>query len=120
MKRRKGLLLAILVIAGVFLYLSGNSLAPVVWEKYHLPRLSIFLNKNNPELAMAIGGYHYNGVAGGGEYDVDIAQKAYEKAVAIEPGILWGHYQLARIYFVKGDFDRALVEINKELEANPE
>ncbi|MDO8471229.1 MAG: tetratricopeptide repeat protein, partial [bacterium] len=57
---------------------------------------------------------------GGGEYNLDIAEKAYQKAVSINPEILWGHYQLARIYFVKGDFNLALEEIAKELEANPE
>ena len=37
----------------------------------------------------------------------------------IEPGILWGHYSLARVAFTKGDFTTALTEINAELAANP-
>lgn len=69
---------------------------------------------------MFIGNYYFNGVIGSREYNPDIAEKAYKKAVSINPKILWGHYQLARIYFIKGDFKGAIEEIKKELEANPE
>ena len=69
---------------------------------------------------MFIGNYYFNGVIGGGKYNPDVAFKAYKKAVSINPKILWGHYQLARIIFIKGNYNEALVEINKELEANPE
>ena len=65
---------------------------------------------------MRQGNYYFNG----GAYDLEKAEAAFQRAVRIEPGILWGHYQLARIYFVKGNFDKAIEEINKELEANPE
>ena len=68
------------------------------------------------ELLMREGNYYF----GGGEYDLEEAESAFKRAVRIEPGILWGHYQLARIYFIKGDSAKALEEINKELEANPE
>ncbi|MDP3762455.1 MAG: tetratricopeptide repeat protein, partial [bacterium] len=65
---------------------------------------------------MREGNYYF----GSGEYDLERAERAFQRAVRVEPGILWGHYQLARIYFIKGDFEKALREINKELEANPE
>ena len=65
---------------------------------------------------MRQGNYYFNG----GAYDLEKAGRAFQRAVRIEPGILWGHYQLARIYFIKGDSAKALEEINKELEANPE
>src|SRR3990172_10167699 len=65
---------------------------------------------------MRQGNFYFNG----GAYDLEKAERAFQRAVRIEPGILWGHYQLARIYFVKGNFDKAIEEINKELEANPE
>ena len=69
---------------------------------------------------MFIGNYYFNGVIGSREYNPDISFKAYKKAVSIKSGILWGHYQLARIYFVKGNFDKAIEEVNKEFEFNPE
>jgi|SRR3989344_3669993 len=65
---------------------------------------------------MRQGNYYFNG----GAYDLEKAEAAFQRAVRIEPGILWGHYQLARIYFVKGDSVKAIEEINKELKANPE
>ena len=65
---------------------------------------------------MRHGNFYFNG----GAYDLEKAERAFQRAVGIEPGILWGHYQLARIYFVKEDSAKALGEINKELEANPE
>ncbi|MEX2013756.1 MAG: tetratricopeptide repeat protein [Parcubacteria group bacterium] len=120
MKPWQSFLIVIIVIVGASVYLGRDTLASVLWQKYRSPQLAILLGASDADLAMAIGSYYYNGVAGGGEYNIEIAEKAYEKAVAIEPGILWGHYQLARIYFVRGDFTSALEEINKELEANPE
>ena len=65
---------------------------------------------------MRQGNYYFNG----GAYALEKAEAAFQRAVRIEPGILWGHYQLARIYFVKGNSAKAIEEINKELEANPE
>jgi len=67
--------------------------------------------------AMRLGNYYFNGAGG---YDLEKSEGAFKKAVAIDNEILWGHYQLARVYFVKGEKDKALEEINKELEANPE
>jgi len=111
-----------LVVASSILIFSAkqDALAKLLWQKYHLPNTAILLNQSDADLAMLVGSYHFNGVIGGGEYNLDIAEKAYKKAVSINPKILWGHYQLARIYFVKGDYSYALKEVNKELEANPE
>ncbi|MDO8589755.1 MAG: tetratricopeptide repeat protein [bacterium] len=120
MKRWQNFLLVIIVVVFISVYTSRDSLALLVWQEYHLPQMAVLLDGNNAELAMSMGGYYFNSVNGGGEYNVEVAEKAYEKAVSINPGILWGHYQLARIHFVKGDFAGALEEINKELEANPE
>ena len=69
----------------------------------------------DPKLEMQTGNYYFNG----GAYDLEKAQGAFKRALQAEPKILWGHYQLARIYFVKGEKEKALKEINKELEANP-
>ncbi len=95
-------------------------LAKLSWQKYRSANLAIILDRSDVDLAMFIGNYYFNGVIRGGEYNPDIAFKAYKKAVSINPKILWGHYQLARIYFIKGDYVGAISEINRELEANPE
>jgi len=101
-------------------FISRDAMARFAWQKYRSPKMAILLDGSDANLAMFIGNYYFNGVIGGGKYNPDVAFKAYKKAVSINPKILWGHYQLARIYFVKGNFDKAIEEINKELEANPE
>ncbi|MCX6813574.1 MAG: hypothetical protein NTV77_03835, partial [Candidatus Azambacteria bacterium] len=58
--------------------------------------------------------YYFNG----GAYDLNKAEHWYKIALAIQPKLTNTHYQLARIYFVKGDFDKALTEINTELNSN--
>lgn len=78
---------------------------------------SFLLSQNYlAKTAMARGAYYFNN----GAYDLVKAEQAYKIAVFLKPKILWGHYQLARIYFVKGEKEMALAEINKELEANPQ
>ena len=120
MKRWQSFLLVFVIIVSVSIYAGRDSLASFVWQKYRSPQIAILLDRSNAELAMFIGNFYFNSVIGGGEYNPDLAGKAYKKAVAINPKILWGHYQLARIAFVKGDYEQALEEITKELEANPE
>lgn len=98
-----------------------TTLASKYW---HIPvsiaAIAFFIFWQSPEkidanLEMKTGNYYFNG----GAYDLDKAESAFRRAVSADPNILFGHYQLARIYFVKGDSEKALSEINKELEANP-
>lgn len=111
----------LLAILSIFLIFNNyrDSLAGFAWQKYRFPKTALLLNRGNADLAMLIGNYYFNGVIGSKEYNLGIAEKAFEKAVKINSKILWGHYQLARVYFVKGNYDMALEEIAKELEANP-
>lgn len=100
-----------------------TAVAHVAWQRWHMPQLALILDRRDAPLAMVIGNYYYGTVAAGNAapaYDPALAARAFERALAIEPGILWGHYALARIYFARGDFADALSEINAELAANPE
>ncbi|MDO8523017.1 MAG: hypothetical protein Q7S12_01880 [bacterium] len=72
--------------------------------------------KGDAPSAMALGNRYFNGP----EYDLVKAEEAFQRAVRIDPKILFGHYQLARIYFLKSDSKNALKEINLELEKNPQ
>lgn len=111
----------LVVVSLILIFVAKQDiLAKLLWQKYHSADLAILLDRSDADLAMFIGNYYFNGVIGGGEYNPDVAQKAYKKAVSINPKILWGHYQLARISFMKGNFDKAIEEINKELQFNPE
>lgn len=97
--------------------------ARYAWRQWRAPQLALALDRTDAPLAMAIGNTYFgtaplgNGIPA---YDPALAKSAFEKALSIEPGVLWGHYSLARIAFAKGDFAGALREINAELAANPD
>jgi len=113
---RRYLIISAAALAVFAFLLSQDSLARAAWRKYRSPAAALALDQRDARLAMQIGNYHF----GGGAYDLAVAERAYRRAVAIDPKVLWGHYQIARIIFVKGDFEGALNEINAELAANPE
>ena len=115
------LALAACLVAAVLglLFYYGDRVAEYTWQKYRNPELSLFFVRKDADLALFIGNYCFNGVIGAGDYNPGLAERAYEKAVSIEPNIMMGHYELARVYFMQADFSRALDEINKELENYP-
>lgn len=100
--------------------LSRDALAKIAWQKYGKPNAALWLVSKDADFALLLGNYYFGATLWQGEYNLKKAQIAFEKAVAANPKILWGHYQLARIIFVKGDYNGALEEINRELAANPE
>ncbi len=114
--KRWYIVVSILAILFFGFLLVQNHIARLAWQKYSNAGTALALNRSDRELAMQIGNYYF----GGQKYDLTIAERAYQKAVAIEPGILWGHYQLARINFMRREYEDALKEIALELEHNPE
>lgn len=48
-------------------------------------------------------------------YDLELAEKYYLRALAIDPKLPQVHHQIARIAFLKGDYTTALNHINAEL-----
>lgn len=114
-------LLFLVILFGLFLA-QADFLARYAWEHYQNGTVALLLNRNDSRLAMEVGDHFYGGQANIGAsnvYNLEKAKLAYQTAVRIDNSILWGHYQLARIYFVEGNFPQALSEINKELELNP-
>ncbi|MBI3627628.1 MAG: hypothetical protein HY220_02690 [Candidatus Sungbacteria bacterium] len=87
-------IVAVLFFCALILYSVGTTLAEIAWEHHRWGQIAIMLDRKDAKLASQIGGYYFNG----GAYDLNLAEKGYKKAVAIDPKILWGHYQLARIY----------------------
>lgn len=114
--RRWHLVFSVIFITFLGFLLAQDFLALIFWQKYHQPAVTLILVQQDASLAMKLGNYFF----GGGTYDLDKAETAYKKATRANPNILWGHYELARIYFIRSDFGRALEEINTELAANPE
>ena len=103
-------------MAGFSFLLSQDAIARLAWQRYGNVPVALTLVSRNAELAMQIGNYYF----GRGGYDLERAERGYQKALRAQPGILWGHYQLARIHFVRGDYEKALEEISGELAANPQ
>lgn len=114
---RRGFAITVFAIFLFGLLLSQESLAQTAWNKYRRADVALALTRN-ANFALGIGNFYFNGPAGA--YDLKKAEAGFKRAVKIDGKILWGHYQLARIYFVRGESEKALSEINKELEANPE
>lgn len=85
--------------------------------KYRLEKMIVLMNPNDPKLFFEIGNSYFGQ---GKVYDIQKAETAFKKAVELRPDFLEAHYQLGRVYFVRGKFDSALIEIEKTLEINPE
>jgi tetratricopeptide (TPR) repeat protein len=97
-----------------FTPITNTRTAEWLWA-HQYPSLALLTNRYDASLAMQEGFYYF----GGGTYDLDKATAAFKLAVKLEPTVLWGHYQLARIYFVQGKFDEARSEMQAELAGNP-
>ena len=107
----------VVIMGAVCVYMFGGGYQHMVkslW--YHGYRAAAYyLNRDDAQLAMQMGSYYF----GGGAYDLEKAAGSYNVAVKLEPKVLWGHYQLARILFVEGNKMKATEEIDAELAANP-
>lgn len=100
----------------VFTFLfSQDFLARLAWQKYRAPGIALALASQDAELLIKLGHYYFNG----GAYNLSLAEQAYKKSLRANPKIILAHYQLARVYFVKGENNLAIEEINKELDINP-
>ncbi|MSU74785.1 tetratricopeptide repeat protein [Candidatus Kaiserbacteria bacterium] len=119
-KQQKLLLLAVVVVALSVIFVSSQtfreSFGWIVWRTLHSVSIATTLNKTDPALLFAIGNYYF----GDGAYNTEKAEKYFKKALALDPILQGVHYQLARVYFIKGYFVRALAEINKEIELYPD
>ncbi len=107
----------VLILLGSSLYVSAltDPIAKGLWERFRMGGTALALNKKDSALAFDIGTRNF----GVDSYNIPLARRAFEKAISIDPGMLWGHYQLARVLFVEGKFEEALKEIEKELHYNP-
>lgn len=64
--------------------------------------------------AAAFGDMHFG--ASAAIYDIDRAEYFYQKAAALDPQYPYVYHQLARIEFLKGNFNTAVFYINKQIE----
>ncbi len=87
------------------------------WPNVGLDNLAISINKNNPHLFLAIGNSYFGQ---GRVYDIQKAERAYINAIKFNPNLFEPHYQLGRIYFIRGEFASSLIEVDKTLAIDSE
>lgn len=111
-----GLFAIVLLIMGAAVHTgNGTSLARMAWNTFHTPTVALFLDAD-PELAFEIGEYYFN-AAGSGIYDLNRAAEFYTRSILLSedtpPQLAW--YQLSRVEFVRGNFDKALKAANTHI-----
>jgi tetratricopeptide (TPR) repeat protein len=74
---------------------------------------AIEVNPTNPVLFDLKG---YSLLRAGRTHDAVVA---LEHAIALDPGYVWGHYNLALAYWAEGEKDQAVAEVRKTIEINP-
>jgi Tfp pilus assembly protein PilF len=116
--------LVAVVVAGIWFYTPAlTNAARYAWDRYRAGALA--LDKADADLAFSIGTYHFGnqsmiGRSGGRPYDLPLAERAFKKALAIQPSTPLAHYMLARIEFIHSDFNSALEDLDAELALYPE
>ena len=110
------LLPVLLIPFAIAVYNYHSGVSSFVWENFHIASVATALNPDDSTLRFEIGNYYF----GGGAYNTEKAEDYFKKALEIDTNISGAHYQIARIYFVRGNFNSALGEINKEIERHPD
>ncbi|OGI30349.1 MAG: hypothetical protein A3G09_02655 [Candidatus Moranbacteria bacterium RIFCSPLOWO2_12_FULL_48_12] len=87
-----------------------------LWPRLGLENIATAINPTDPKLQFAIGDYYF----GQGAYDVTQAKRYFQATIALNERYPRAHYQLSRISFIQGNLNRALKEIDRELELYPD
>ncbi len=114
-EQRNSYIAAFIVLAIILLTTTStirDALARVVWEEFKMAPVAGFLNIHDANLALELGNYYFNE----GAYDLALAEKYFEDALANDPNSPIAWHQLARIAFLKGQFSSALLRINRQIE----
>jgi tetratricopeptide (TPR) repeat protein len=64
--------------------------------------------------AFAYGEEHFN-AKDPSEYDIDRASRFFQAAVRLDPTLPYVHHEIARIYFLHGDFGNAMQQIDIQI-----
>lgn len=107
--------MSVAIFALVFFCFLTTSYSVLLWRCCGVNTAGLILFGSSAELHYEVGNFYF----GGGDYDIskaennfkEAAQTAEEEHITI-PGL---HYQLARLYFIQGNFFEAKKEIDKEL-----
>lgn len=73
--------------------------------------------QDNPKILYKIGSSH---MGGNEEYNRELAEHFISAAIQLDERLPYVHYQRSRLYFLDERYAKALAEVNKELEYNPQ
>lgn len=114
---------ALLAAGAAFLALGGfaavrpEAAGEFLWEALRLPAPAVALSESAP-LALEIGNHYFGGSPNA--YDPARAESYFLKALKLDPLVPDAWHQLARIAFLRGDFDEALARVNRQIELHGE
>ncbi|MEK7178914.1 MAG: tetratricopeptide repeat protein [Patescibacteria group bacterium] len=125
-QRKKAVIVPLLIISLLLVALFRVPLGVASWKVFRAPSIALFLNPD-AALALEIGNRYFNvglpampvhaGQAGGSDaYDLDKAEKYFNKALTLDPLAPDAWHQLSRIDFLRGNFSAALSKINTQFE----
>lgn len=111
-----GISILFLVLILGFVIQNRSAVGTYVWSNYRSDSLALFIAGQDPALKAQIAEFYFNG----GAYDLRKAEKYYNALVAEGVATHDVLFQLGRIAFIQGDFNKALDLLNLQLETYPD
>lgn len=103
-------LVASLVIIGIFFFVNDRGFSSLLKTYEDIE----FMLAPSAERAFDMGRKHLD-ARNPDDYDINRAEEYYEKAVALNPALPYVFHELARIAFLRGDFEAAMAYINEQI-----
>lgn len=115
MKNKVRIAFLLCVLTSVFLLIGyRQEIARFVWHETHVaPEVLLFLS-HDAELGVEMGMYYFDSHAAA-VYDIEQAETLLENAVAIDPRVADAQYQLARIAFLRSQYELALERMDRHI-----
>jgi tetratricopeptide (TPR) repeat protein len=90
----------------------GVANAEVIREQYEILSIRIFPNADR---AFSYGEEHFD-ATNPSQYNINLANYFFWQARDLDPNLLYVDHEIARIYFLRGEYGAALVAINLQIE----
>lgn len=101
---------AALVLVAVF----RVPIATYLWDTTKSFPEALLMLSQDAALGIRMGDRYFDNPGGEVLYDIDRAERLYEQALAIDPAVPMGHYQRARIAFLRAEYDDALTHLDAQ------